>query len=553
MWAYGALAVLIGLCLLLTRLAPAKSADAATNADGGTRPVYWSDRFTWLLLAAVPSSLLLGVTQFLTTDIASIPLLWVVPLALYLVTFIVAFSPRLGGVGRWSGKLLPFGAIALGFAIIMRATGPVWLVLPMHLLVFLLAALACHARLFTTRPETTHLTEFYLWLAAGGALGGSFNALFAPLLFDHVHEYPLMLVASCALAGKAWRAPRRGELGFAASALWVFAAGVATLIAPALLRSAGWAEQRVAIGVAYAVPVCLAAALLRQPKLSALALGAAMFTAGITGTDPLQTRVHTERSFFGVTQVTRDTEGRFHELLHGHTVHGRQFLDPQRRCEPLAYYHQKGPFGDIHSALTNRSALRVAVIGLGSGAMATYARPGERWTFFEIDPAAINVATNALLFRYLSDCCAGRWEVVAGDARLQLQRQPDAEFDLIALDAFSSDAIPVHLLTREALQLYRSKLKPGGLIAMHLSNRYLVLEQMVTALAADASWQLRTWADPDDDVENGKSASEWAVLAEAEASFGSLRRRARWFPPERVKVPVWTDDFSSLTSIFEWR
>ena len=261
----------------------------------------------------------------------------------------------------------------------------------------------------------------------------------------------------------------------------------------------------------------------------------------------------TTRSFFGVTHVTRDAEGRFHELTHGHTVHGRQHLDAEQRCEPLAYYHRTGPFGDIYpAARRGAESLRVAVIGLGSGAMAAHSSAGDHWTYFEIDPAAIAVAQDTNLFRYLSDCTAGTFEIVPGDARLQLQRVPDATFDLLALDAFSSDAIPTHLLTREAMALYLSKVKSGGLIAMHVSNRYLDLEPVVAALANDAGLIVRLCDDSDTDPA-GKEISQWAVFARSEADITGPLLRARW--PQAMLQPgvdVWTDDRSSVLSVFEW-
>jgi hypothetical protein len=280
--------------------------------------------------------------------------------------------------------------------------------------------------------------------------------------------------------------------------------------------------------------------------------GTVLVLGVIAGPDPAQLRVKTLRSFFGVTQVTRDPEGRFHELMHGHTVHGRQFLDDARRCEPLAYYHRTGPFGDVYRALRGETPLRVGVIGLGSGAMAAHALPGDAWTYFEIDPAAITVASDTNLFRFLSDCTAARVDIVPGDARLQLRGVPDGTFDLLALDAFSSDAIPTHLLTREAMALYLSKIKPGGLVAMHVSNRYLDLEPVVAALAEDAGLVVRKCDDAEIQYE-GKEISEWTVFARDEEQLARPLRRARWLIPSPARgVDVWTDDRSSILSVFSW-
>jgi len=561
LWGFGfiALAALVAGCAALTRFhLPQTSPAGATATEAPQQRVRWRDRLLWLALAAIPSSLLLGTTTFITTDIASIPLLWIVPLALYLLTFIIAFAGRLSAIGNAASIALPYGAVALGFALLISATSPVWLVLALHLTVMFLAAMACHHRLASTRPGAAHLTEFYLWLAAGGALGGFFNALVAPVLFNHIHEYPLALALAAGFGAKrfATDATRSAQTSARRQRilLWGLAAIAVVLIAlaPAITRALGQPGDRTMRAVAIGIPLLLVASFLRRPAWFGSLLGAVLVLGVIVGPDPAQLRVKTLRSFFGVTQVTRDTQGKFHELMHGHTVHGRQYLDAQRRCEPLAYYHRTGPFGDVYRALRGETPLRVGVIGLGSGAMVAHALPGDAWTYFEIDPVAIAVATDTNLFRFLSDCAPARVDIVPGDARLQLRGVPGATFDLLALDAFSSDAIPTHLLTREALALYLSKLKPGGLIAMHVSNRYLDLEPVVAALAADAGLVVRKCDDSDTDTE-GKEISEWTVFARSEEELGQPLRRARWTIPTRKRgVDVWTDDRSSILTVFSW-
>jgi SAM-dependent methyltransferase len=261
--------------------------------------------------------------------------------------------------------------------------------------------------------------------------------------------------------------------------------------------------------------------------------------------------VLTVRSFFGVNYVERDPAGRFHELIHGSTVHGRQFIAAERHCEPLAYYHRKGPLGSVFQSLRPR---RVGVIGLGTGAMIAYANPGQTWTFFEIDPAVIRVAQDTNLFWFLAECAAAPPRLVTGDARLKLARENDATFDLLVLDAFSSDAIPVHLLTREAMQLYLRKLAPTGVMALHISNRYLELGPVAGNLARDAALVAWWWDDVDFDPDNGRDQSTWVVLARRSEDLGGLDTNVRWSPlEERPSLPVWTDDYSNILRVFKWR
>jgi hypothetical protein len=264
-----------------------------------------------------------------------------------------------------------------------------------------------------------------------------------------------------------------------------------------------------------------------------------------------------DRSFFGALKVDDDASGRFRRLVHGVTIHGRQSLDPLQKGEPLAYYHRTGPIGDIHRMVEERGrAIRSGVVGLGAGALAAYARPGDSMVFYEIDPVVERVAEDPALFSYLSDCQAGKPPVVRGDARLRLREARPGSYDMLVLDAFSSDAIPVHLLTREALRLDREKLAPQGLIAVHISNRYLDLGPVLGALAADCGWVCLIREDltiPSALEHAGKSASVWAILAERAEDLGSLASDSRWRkPPPCPASRVWTDDYSDIVQSFRW-
>jgi len=556
-WAigYGVLVVLVFVCAVALWRSPASSrtrdAPAAPDAVGSERPTV-RRRLRWVAWAFLPSSLMLGVTTYLTTDIAAVPLLWVVPLALYLLTFVVAFSPSPLPWLALVVVLQPLAILQLVFLVILGATEPVGLLLALNLVVLFLSGLVCHGQLARDRPHARHLTEFYLWVAVGGVLGGLFNAVVAPLVFDSVAEYPLALVLACLLRPRPSEkdaGTRPGDLDLALP----FALGAAALAALWLARSAGVGDVAARTTVFGAgLLVCLAFAGRR------LRLGLAVGALVLVGTLPVGKRTTTtlfrERSFFGVVQVVDDPAAGLHRLVHGNTTHGAQSTSPERRREPLSYFSRTGPIGQALTELPGGAARsRVAVIGLGTGSLACYGEPGQRWTFYEIDPTVARVARDPRLFTFLRDCPPDI-DVVLGDARLSLTRAPSHQMDLLVVDAFNSDAIPVHLLTRQALALYLDKLSPDGMIAVHITNRYLDLRPVLGDLARDAglSGLVREDRDvPETDHLAGKSASVWVVAARRPAALGRLGDDPRWRPLEAPAKPrVWTDDFSNIVSVF---
>jgi hypothetical protein len=552
LWAlgYGLLAVLTAACaLVVARSGTAKEPLPEPETEGPG--LGWRIRFRWLLLAFVPSSLLLSVTLYLTTDIASVPLLWVVPLALYLLTFIIAFARR--GL-RSSGlsvlaRTMPLVVLAVVVILLAEATEPAVLVLGLHLLCFVWISLVCHGLLARERPDARHLTEYYLWLSAGGVLGGLFNALLAPVLFQSVAEYPLILVVACMLRPAAKVAVQR----FRSMDLWVPAAiGLLTQALVFGWHTAGLASGTRGVALAFGLPLICCYATLDRPVRFGLAVGAVLVASiwypGVHGT--AQVRV---RSFFGLHRVTLDPTGSYRLLIHGNTVHGMQSVDPSRRDEPLAYYHRKGPAGKLFETLKGDERLaNVGVIGLGAGSLSCYAKAGTHITFFEIDPAVIDLACHSGLFTFYSDCPAEK-EVVPGDARLTLG-QREERFGILVVDAFSSDAIPMHLLTREALALYRRQLTESGILLFNISNRYLALEPVLAALAADAG--LLCMGRPDvhfneEDQRQGKTPSHWVVLGSPEA-LQKLPSAMWWEVRPTPGTPLWTDDYCNLLGAFKW-
>jgi hypothetical protein len=512
-------------------------------------------RLRWIALAFVPSSLLLGVTTYITTDIAPVPLLWVIPLALYLLSFIMVFASRPLVPLSWAERALPMAILVTAFTFFFEAVykiGPL-----LHLATFFLAALVCHGELAKARPAIRHLTGFYLCISVGGVLGGLATALIAPLIFDRIFEYPLALILLCLLRPHVL-SDDKARLGRWLDVCLPLALGGAVAAALLLgLPATGLKPVPFTITLV-CLPMLLGCyAFKDRPLRFALGLGALLLTAGLSSR--LYNRVlHQERTFFGVLRVIHDPEGNFHQLAHGSIVHGQQSLDPSRRREPLTYYHRTGPIGQIFEVFQGRPSIQqVGVIGLGAGSLACYAQPGADWTFFEIDPAVEKIARDPRFFTFLNDCRASKLDVVLGDARLRLKEAPEHCYGLIVLDAFTSDSIPIHLLTREAMRLYVDKLADGGLLAFHISNVYLDLRPILGKLARDANLVCLIRHDAEISVEearSGKTASLWAVMARREEDLGNLVMDPRWqSPPSDVGGALWTDDFSNIATILSWK
>lgn len=557
-WAigYGILAAGTVVCAVVTRRGRADLAEAAAQTIGPAEetPVpkpATARRFRWVTLAFVPSSFMLAVTTYISTDIAAIPLLWVVPLALYLLTFIIVFSSGRPFPLVWATRVQAIVFITLVLVMLLDDDNlPRRVVLGLPLLALFLAALLCHAQLAADRPPPQHLTEFYLWIAVGGVLGGIFTALVAPVVFDSLIEYPLAIVLACLLM------PTLSEKNVSPKRERMFLAVIpAAFLLATVLLVLGAQQMLPTIGriVALTVALSLCALLVTRPLRFGLALGAVMIGAFLaTNRSPV---LYSERTFFGVQQVLGDEGGRFHRLMHGTTLHGIQSTDPNLKTEPLSYYHRDSPVGQVLQELPIAESPRIGVIGLGTGSLACYASPDQEWTFFEIDPEMERIARNPRLFSFLSDC-PGQHEVVLGDARLSLEDVPDGRFGVLVVDAFNSDSIPVHLLTREAMELYLSKLTPGGVVVVHISNRYLDLGPVVGNLSYDLGLTSLFRSNPQtlEQSAMGRSASDWVVIGRSLGDLGPLAADSRWI--SLVAEPgarVWTDDFSDVFSVFRWR
>lgn len=513
-------------------------AEAASVRQVATERIPWARTIRWVALALVPSSLMLGVTTFLSTDVATVPLLWVAPLTLYLLSFVVAFSsaPLIGQ--RTAAAITTVTMMPVVLTIVTGIELPAWLEMPLHLVAFFGFALLLHGQLAEDRPAPASLTVYYLWISVGGLLGGVFTTLVAPAVFTGVAEYPLMLLAVCAFRPVLGRGapPARSYRdlvipGVLGSLLWVLLTGAKSGMVNHIGLSLGF-------GIMSAFYAASAKTRFRFTAGVAMMLVASLFHDPAAGGV-----IHAERTFFGVVRV-RAKEGPRHAMFHGNTMHGEQVLDEARRREPMSYYHREGPIGQLLAAMSGRLAGgRVGVVGLGAGSLAAYAQPGQQWTFFEIDPAVARVASAPRYFTYLEDCGSG-CRVVLGDGRLSVARAEGA-FDLLILDAFSSDAIPVHLMTREALQIYLSKMSGDGVLAFHVSNRHLDLRPVLAALAADLGLTAYGQIDYVMDRAADRVSSSWLMMARDPSALSALASDARWTQP-RAASDLWTDDYSNV-------
>ncbi|MBV9802315.1 MAG: fused MFS/spermidine synthase [Solirubrobacterales bacterium] len=518
-------------------------------------PLQLTRRLRWLLLGAVPSSLLLGTTTYITTDLTPIPLLWVIPLALYLLTLVAAFYPggrpeRLAALGR---RLLPGIAAALVYTLAVGSDRPLALLLALHLLGLTTAALMCHSLLAADRPPPHRLTEFYLWLALGGVVGGAFNAILAPVAFPTLVEYPLAIVAVCALRPrppssrtdlltllvKDPRATRLMDL------VVPMILGAGTAVALGAVRAGSPSGAFEASSVVIGTACGLSLNLLRRPLRFALALGAILLTPALA--PPAGQRVLArERSYFGTYRVLAVDASRLHALYDGTTLHGLERFGTPGRPQPLGYYSARGPVGQAFAQLPAATTRRAGVIGLGAGALACYARPGQRFEFFEVDPVVVAIARDPALFDYLRRCPAN---VVVGDGRRSLQREPPGRFGLLAVDAFNSDAIPINLITREAVELYFTRLQPGGAVLFNITNRYLALEPVLGNIARQARLNCvaQRYSPTRARARRGDLLSQWALLTRSRADLGRLGSDRRWHACVRdPSDPVWTDQYSDL-------
>jgi spermidine synthase len=552
---YGLLIVLIAACaVLLLRSPPVEVARESTDAPAPD----WAMRARWIFLAAVPSGLLIAVTAHISTDVAAAPLLWVLPLSLYLLTWVIVFRTR---------PLLPHGLMLLlqpiaiaGVVVLLTVGGEQNLLLTLggHQLCFFIIAMASHGELARTRPPAAYLTGFYVALSFGGMIGGLFAGLVAPYTFSWIAEYPILLALAVLC-----RPPQDERASAVTRWYWALLAIIAiAMIAPALRKGGAfdWIEtNRVNLIAAVAILAMIAGVLLQVSRAKLFAT--IVLALVLIRLYPLDSgRVETVRSFFGVHKIQITSDGRYHVLLHGTTIHGAERTlnadgtPVTGRPEPISYYHRDGGIGQAIAAVRARKGapLRVAVIGLGAGTLTCAQQPGENWTFFEIDQTMVDTARDPKYFRFVSSC-APDLKPVIGDARLTFAREPDATYDLIIVDAYSSDAIPIHLATEEAMAIYKEKLTPHGSVVMHVSNRHLELASVVVGIA-DAN-DLKSWVFSEDSNRDAEYIFPTSVVISAHdaADVGTLASSDSWTETDPTEGQrVWTDDYSNVLGAV-WR
>jgi len=521
----------------------------ATESLETRKPVQsitYQQRVFWIFLAFIPSSLMLGVTSHMANNIASAPFLWIVPLTLYLLTFVIVFSKKPIVTSKHLVKLFPWVivvALCAGFGLKLF----ILLSIILSLVCYFIIALFYHSRLVEARPEVSSLTEFYIWMSLGGVLGGVFNALIAPALFSNVYEYLIVLI----VAQLAVKPVTEGSYSqFRDDALHLLKYAI-----PALLIYKGLnllsVDFRVGAIIAGGVILYAVNHIRKQMKTYFIDFGIMVFLILIFPMFFDKTHL-TDRSFFGVLHVkeVKSDFGQVHKFVHGDTVHNFQFRDPNLSKIPLAYYAPGNTFDlALQAARYEKTNISIAMVGLGAGAMACYEQLGDNWTYYEIDPAVVDMAMNPEYFSYMSEC-SYKSDVRIGDARLTLERLEPASQDMIVIDAFSSDSIPTHLLTKEALKLYQSKLKEDGLMFFHTSNRIMDVASVVVRLADEVGLESRFVTISDfSDSEHGKfyMASNGVLIGDKERLVTATRRHPEWkilTPSPSVKA--WSDDYSSI-------
>lgn len=548
-WMIGfiALGVLIAACAFFTNrieMVPTVSATLAANEGNSALQI-----LKWIGLSFVPSGLLVAVTAHISTDIAAAPFLWIVPLALFLLTFVFAFAQkRLISVQILSATTSILAVSILASMHLLQDL-PMAVKLALHLLFFFSAALLCHSVLVDQRPASNQLTAFYLWMSFGGMLGGIFASLLAPVLFTRIVEYPILIVLALFCRPNSWRANNRKMM----------IAIVLAVVVALVLSSKYFAEtviftydESAAVGFAALALTSFVYMFRAQTFFLVQAIVMTGLMVGMISSVPV---LSIKRSFFGVVKVLTSVEQKHIVMAHGSTVHGAMAVLPATgKPEPLTYYHRTGGIAGSLFAAQQKWALKplgrnasVGVVGLGTGSILCHRKPNESWVSYEIDNAVIEAAADPKLFRFVSEC-GNNDPIIVGDARLKLLDEPDGKFDYLLIDAFSSDSIPVHLLTEEAVALYFSKLTEDGMLVVHISNRYMELASILQAIAEKNGYVGREGVfEPTEDLADNKVyKNRVVVLAKSEAALGQIIENSTWQPLPDIETKPWTDDYSNL-------
>lgn len=562
-WLWSGLYALLFLLVLVCARAIWRGRNGVS--DGGVvsesaPPVIWRQRLYWIALAAVPSGLMLSTTSHLTTDLMAMPLIWVIPLGLYLLSFTVAFANNRLLADIFS-RFAPFVLLLGGASIFMLWGTAVFTGLGVSITLLFVLAVSLHAEMYRTRPDASQLTEFYLMMSVGGVIGGFFCAIVAPLLFNWTWEHPILLLAAALLLPQI-RLFSLGEEEVFGKFGWTLATLSMALIALGIGIYIGKNQlvESQQIKTALIAIILIIGVLVTGRRVAlAIVLAGAMLANGGWSNLTLSLNDTRMRSYFGTYTINQSSDASVRWLSHGTTMHGMQLLD--QPTLPISYYGKSSGVG----IATRRAeelfgpGAAIGVVGLGTGTLACYKKPGQAWHFFEIDPLMVEIARDRKIFSFLEKC-APDTKMHVGDARLTLAEQSRSSFDLLAIDAFSSDSIPLHLLTKEAFAIYRRALKPNGILLVHISNRYIDLNPVIAAEAAAGKWSaaLRFDSPPVGAVNQGMRPSQWIAMSPDPGKLAQLtgfvydRRPAYYYPDRWVKLKPprsddrWTDDYASV-------
>ncbi|WP_260598917.1 fused MFS/spermidine synthase [Sphingomonas endolithica] len=554
---YVLVVMLVAVCVFMVPKQAAAEAPTARSSEAPPR----SRVLLWIALAFVPSGLMLATSTYITTDIVAMPLLWVMPLGLYLLSFTVAFAAN-RALADILTRIAPVTILLFGGVMIGGYQEKPYQNAGLALVLLFMASVALHTAMYRLRPAADRLTGFYLAMSVGGALGGVFAALVSPLVFDWTYEYPLLILASGALVPQGFLIDpiRRLWAGTAQRQrimTLVIALVMALLLAFVMHRAAVSSEDAMpAPGFVFLAIVVAGLLVMGQRAAFVVVLAGALMLFG--GYRSLQISFQPDarvRSYFGVYTVNSDRKVR--QLAHGTTVHGTQLIGSEaRERTPTTYYVHGSGVGQAMLALPELygPTARVGVVGLGSGTLACYARPDQYWRFYEIDPAMVRIARDTGQFTFLKHCLPDP-RIVIGDARLNLQATRAASLDLLTLDAFSSDSVPMHLMTQEAFATYARVLAPRGVLLVHISNRFLDLEPVVSSAAVAGGWSAAKLVYIPDAGGRAlaETASVWLALSRDPETIAVLRRRsAHWEPvPRYPHFTPWSDDYSTILPLMK--
>ncbi len=540
---------------------PEAEATIDTPITAASPPVSWRTRAYWIALAAVPSGLMLSTTSHLTTDLMAMPLIWVIPLGLYLLSFSVAFADNrilADGITKIAPVIL---LLTAAFALMVWGKAVVYGLVASATMLFVVAV-ALHSEMYRTRPAPDKLTEFYLIMSFGGMLGGLFCAIAAPLIFDWPWEHPVLILAAALLLPQIRLIALRDDGLFKERALLVIASLLLALILFMGFRDNIALDRELNTPkIILTISAFIISPFLVGSRLPYAIVVLALITANGGWYHSLLTLSDTRwRSYFGTYTINSSSDGKIRWLSHGTTLHGIQMRDTP--TTPISYY---GPNSGVGLAFARAEELygkgaTMGVVGLGTGTLACYAKPAQPWHFYEIDPLIVTIARDKGLFTYLRDCTPSA-KMHVGDARLTLAEQPKGTFNMLAIDAFSSDSVPMHLLTKEAFDVYRRVLKPDGLLLVHISNRHIDLNTVVAAEARGGKWAsaLRHDNPPKRDQDRGIRGSYWVAFSADEGRLAQLTglvaaketkgvyRPQEWTRlSEPGKTTRWTDDYASV-------